>query len=51
MADVNLEINIHSNIDEVTKKADNLFDTLKEAKALADELASLMDRLHLDIES
>ena len=50
MEDINLTDRCVS-MDETTQKAQRLNKQLKEARTLADELASMLDGLEIDIES
>ena len=50
MADINLTVRCDS-MDEISEKAQRLNEQLKEARTLADELASMLDGLEIDIES
>ncbi len=42
-------VQVDINAEEVTKKAEKLVETLKEANSLADELASNLKNLQIDI--
>lgn len=50
MEDINLTVRCDS-VDEISEKAQRLKEQLKEARTLADELASMLDGLEIDIES
>ena len=47
MASVEMQVEV-SGIDEAIEKAERLREIIKEAKSLADELASMKIELHLD---
>ena len=49
IAERTVSIYIESNLDEMTEKAEKLIETLKEAIALADRLASSGNELKLDV--
>lgn len=50
MKDKELIVRVSSNIDEVQEKLELLIKTTKEAKSLADELASKVKGIKLEIE-
>lgn len=51
MADVKLNVTLNGVVDEAQRKAEQLENTIKEAKSLAGDLAGLLKNLSVEVKS